>query len=173
MLRLPPRCGVPLSYCVQRVTAHMPRPSPGMKRLKRGITGQNWALMTKRRHCLSPALCPATRGSATADAGAGLWGKASPSEEKYLHGWQEMGFAPEVVALAYDRTMLRCHELKWPYLNGILKRWHKDGLHTLAEVQADKPAQKPQQVTTATPPSDEMRRYVQQLHGRKDDNHGL
>ena len=59
----------------------------------------------------------------------------SPSEEKYLTAWQEMGFGPETVALAYDRTILRCQELKWPYLNGILKRWHEKGLHTPEEVQ--------------------------------------
>ena len=60
----------------------------------------------------------------------------SASEEKYLDAWQEMGFPPETVALAYDKTVLKCHELKWPYLNGILKRWHEAGLHTPEEVEA-------------------------------------
>ena len=63
----------------------------------------------------------------------------SPSEEKYLTAWQEMGFAP--VALAADKTILKCHELKWPYCNGILKRWHEAGLHTPEEIQSgDRPA---------------------------------
>lgn len=67
------------------------------------------------------------------------------SEEKYLNAWQEMGFPPETVALAYDKTVMKCHELKWPYCNGILKRWHQSGLHTPEEVQqADKPQAKPQ-----------------------------
>jgi DnaD/phage-associated family protein len=62
------------------------------------------------------------------------------SEEKYLTAWQEMGFPPETVALAYDKTVLKCHELKWPYCNGILKRWHEAGLHTPEEVSAgDRP----------------------------------
>ena len=62
------------------------------------------------------------------------------SEEKYLNAWQEMGFPPETVALAYDKTVLKCHELKWPYCNGILKRWHEAGLHTPEEIErADKP----------------------------------
>lgn len=65
----------------------------------------------------------------------------SASEEKYLILWQEMGFSPDAVALAYDKTMLKCHELKWPYCNGILKRWHEAGVHTLAEVEErDKPS---------------------------------
>ena len=60
----------------------------------------------------------------------------SASEEKYLTAWQEMGFPPETVALAYDKTVLKCHELKWPYINGILKRWHEAGLHTPEEAEA-------------------------------------
>ena len=62
---------------------------------------------------------------------------AAPAEERYLGAWAEMGFPPETVAVAYDKTMLKCHELKWPYLNGILKRWHEKGLHTPAEVNAE------------------------------------
>ena len=38
-------------------------------------------------------------------------------------------------ALAYDKTVLKCHELKWPYCNGILKRWHEAGLHTAEAVK--------------------------------------
>ena len=70
----------------------------------------------------------------------------SASEEKYLNAWQEMGFAPEAVAIAYDKTVLKCHELKWAYLNGILKRWHEAGLHTAEEIEAgdQRPAGKPQ-----------------------------
>lgn len=64
----------------------------------------------------------------------------SPGEERYIGSWMEMGFAPDSVAIAYDRTMLRCHELKWPYLNGILKRWHENGIHTPAEIEREKPA---------------------------------
>lgn len=65
----------------------------------------------------------------------------SPSEEKYLVTWQEWGFGTEAVEMAYDRTILRCHELKWAYLNGILQKWHEAGLHTAAEIEAhDRPA---------------------------------
>ena len=85
------------------------------------------------------------------------------SEEKYLTAWQEMGFPPETVALAYDKTVLKCHELKWPYCNGILKRWHEAGLHTVEEVEkGDRPA--PKRERTEKPGSDELRKYVQDLH---------
>ena len=68
---------------------------------------------------------------------------AAPGEERYLGLWSDMGFPPETVAIAYDKTMLRCHELKWPYLNGILKRWHEKGLHTPEEVGTENAAPRP------------------------------
>ena len=61
----------------------------------------------------------------------------SPSEEKYIKSWLEMGFPPETVAIAYDKTVLKCHEFKWPYCNGILKKWHEKNLHTPQEVQSE------------------------------------
>ena len=67
------------------------------------------------------------------------------AERRYIADWMDQGFPPETVALAYDKTVMKCHELKWPYCNGILKRWHQSGLHTPEEVQqADKPQAKPQ-----------------------------
>ena len=81
------------------------------------------------------------------------------SEEKYLAAWQEMGFEPEAVALAYDKTVLKCHELKWAYLNGILKRWHEAGAHTVEEIQAkDRPASRKE--PTNQPVMDDAWKYV-------------
>ena len=65
----------------------------------------------------------------------------SPGEEKYLLAWNDMGFADEALELAYDKTVLKCKELKWPYMNRILTSWHQKGLHTLEEVRSeDRPA---------------------------------
>ena len=87
------------------------------------------------------------------------------SEEKYLLAWQEMGFTPEAVALAYDKTVLKCHELKWPYCNGILKRWHEAGLHTAEEIAAgDRKEPRAQTAGTGVVSNEEMRKYVQNLH---------
>ena len=61
----------------------------------------------------------------------------SPGEEKYIKSWLEMSFPPETVAIAYDKTVLKCHEFKWPYCNGILKKWHEKDLHTPQEVQSE------------------------------------
>ncbi len=86
------------------------------------------------------------------------------SEEKYLTAWQEMGFSPDAVALAYDKTVLKCHELRWAYCNGILKRWHEAGLHTAEEIQAgDRPARQTQPPAEKKPEDVAwMKRYIQQ-----------
>ena len=85
--------------------------------------------------------------------------KPSPSEEKYLAAWVDMGFPAETVALAYDKTVLRCHEFKWAYCNGILKRWHEKGLHTPAETAAENAALKKEEKPSGGK-NDWMKQYL-------------
>ncbi len=67
----------------------------------------------------------------------------SPSEEKYLLAWLDMHFEDEAILLAYDRTVVKCGQLKWAYMNRILCSWHEKGLHTVAQVEAgDRPARR-------------------------------
>ena len=56
-------------------------------------------------------------------------------EEKYALKWLDMGFADEVIALAYERTCLNTGGLSWAYMNKILTRWHDAGLFTLEQVK--------------------------------------
>lgn len=63
--------------------------------------------------------------------------RLSPSEQRYVEQWVEMGFPPETVAIAYDKTVLKCHEFRWPYCDGIMKRWHGKNLHTPPEVLSE------------------------------------
>jgi len=106
----------------------------------------------------------------------------APSEEKYLLAWSEMGFDNEVIELAYDKTVLKCKELKWPYLNKILCSWHQKGLHTLAEVEAgDRPGSarnprrsgnnmRPAPAETAKDDMARMEKYLQQLRREKEEH---
>ena len=91
----------------------------------------------------------------------------APSEEKYLTEWMDMGFPPEVVAIAYDRTMLRCHELKWGYLGGILKKWHEKGLHSAEAVEQgeSKPAAAPARGESRE--ENDIQKYVQKMHKKR------
>ena len=101
----------------------------------------------------------------------------APSEEKYLLAWSGMGFDDEVIELAYDKTVVKCKELKWPYMNKILCSWHEKGLHTLAQVEAgDRPGGRRPQSQTARQSAGQsarediarMEKYLQQLRQGKE-----
>ena len=87
------------------------------------------------------------------------------AESRYIADWMDMGFPPETVAIAYDKTVLRCGEFRWAYCNGILKKWHQAGLHSPAQVETgDRPA-KPREQTPPPPerrPEDltKLRQYI-------------
>ena len=57
-------------------------------------------------------------------------------EAAYLDAWMDQGFSDEVIREAYERTVFQVGELRWGYLNGILRSWHERGLHTMEEVRA-------------------------------------
>ncbi len=136
-------------HCAERVQRRYgPGRRPGMKQIeregyawaRRGIDSQGAAAEYLKNYARRQERVPQYMRV------LGLGERApAASEEKYLTVWQEMGFPPETVALAYDKTVFKCHELKWPYLNGILKRWHEAGLHTPEEVEAGDGGRKPQE----------------------------
>lgn len=65
----------------------------------------------------------------------------SSTEQKYVESWLELGFSAEVIALAYDRTIVKTGRLAWSYMNTILQSWHQKGLYTVDAVEAgDRPA---------------------------------
>lgn len=86
----------------------------------------------------------------------GIHGRAvSTSERKYIDDWIAMGFPPETVALAYDRTVLNTGRMNYSYCAKILKRWHEAGVHTPKEVlehdERVKPADAPARKTVGKP----------------------
>lgn len=64
----------------------------------------------------------------------GRW--LTAAEERYAQQWSEMGFDDTAITMAYERTCINTGTLKWPYMNSILQRWHKQGLHTGAQIAA-------------------------------------
>ena len=59
----------------------------------------------------------------------------SATERKYIMSWIDLGFGPEALALAADRTVTNTGELKWRYMNSIVQSWHGKGLHTVDEIE--------------------------------------
>ena len=156
-------------HCVERVRRRSGEGRrPGMKQIEKegyawarlGIDTQAAAAEYLRKYAQRQDLLPRYMRA------LGLGDRfPSPSEEKYLLAWQEMGFPPETVAIACDKTILKCHELKWAYCNGILRRWHEAGLHTVEEIQAgDRPAARRGDQQSPRDTETEMRRYMQELH---------
>ena len=60
-------------------------------------------------------------------------------ERKYIEAWLDMGFGPEAVAEAYDRTVLNTGRLSWNYLDRILRSWDEKGLYTLEAIAEGDP----------------------------------
>lgn len=83
--------------------------------------------------------------------------EAIDGEKRFLHQWTEWGFGPEAAAMAYERTVLRTGAMKWPYCNGILRRWHEKGAHTPAEIEA---VERPAKTAKAAPPSPDRNRQA-------------
>lgn len=64
----------------------------------------------------------------------------SAAEKNYFDGWLDMGFDVETITLAYEKTIVNTGKLAYPYMDTILKKWDKNGLHTIEAVKAgDKP----------------------------------
>ena len=58
----------------------------------------------------------------------------TPSEEKYVRAWLEMGFDTDAIAIAHDRTCVNTGGRNWAYTNRILVRWHEAGIHNAQQV---------------------------------------
>ena len=58
------------------------------------------------------------------------------AEERFAQSWLDMGFADEVISMAYERTCVNTGGLNWPYMNKILASWHKAGLKTAEAIRS-------------------------------------
>lgn len=68
-------------------------------------------------------------------------------EEKYIKSWQKMGFEPDVIKEACDRTLMNCGKPQFKYVNTILTDWSNRGVKTLSDVRKlpdDRVYKKPQ-----------------------------
>ncbi len=60
----------------------------------------------------------------------------TPAEERYALSWLDMNFDQEALQMAYEKTCLNTGGLKWAYMDKILASWHRQGLHTGAQVRS-------------------------------------
>ena len=95
------------------------------------------------------------------------------SEQKYLDSWLELGFRPEALSIAYDRTVLRTGKLTWKYMDTILKSWSDRQLFTPEEIEAGDPAKRSRDRTSSVSNNGEkeiedLRKLHQQIRERKE-----
>jgi len=64
------------------------------------------------------------------------------TEKRFVDGWIEMGFGPEEIAIAYDRTITNTGERALPYMDSIIKKWHNKGLLTVSQIMEKDSRQK-------------------------------
>lgn len=89
----------------------------------------------------------------------------TPGETKYAESWLEMGFEPNALKLAYEKTCLNTGGLSWAYMNKILTRWQEMGLFTLEQINAadKKPARSVPRGATGKPGQAELSAFQKVL----------
>ena len=96
----------------------------------------------------------------------------SSSERKYVDGWIEMGFAPDAVAIAYDRTILQTGKLSWNYMDKIICSWYAKGLISAKDILQKDTKQKksaaPAPDTDAAPTATDINRMKKFLEKLKE-----
>jgi len=96
----------------------------------------------------------------------------SPTERRYIDSWLELGFKPDTLAVAYDRTVIGTGKLTWRYMDKIVRSWHEKGLHSENEVLSGDPRQNKKPQSAAEPRSeegeiDDMRRMYAHLKSKE------
>lgn len=61
--------------------------------------------------------------------------RLTPTERNNITQWLEWGFSGDAIRLAYERTLDKTGKRAFAYMNTIILSWHKNGLHTLSEIE--------------------------------------
>ena len=97
----------------------------------------------------------------------------SPTEKKYIESWLDMGFEPEALAIAYDRTVVGTGRLTWRYMDKIVRTWDEKGLHSAEAVESGDPrlskksASKLPEASDEAKELDDMRRMYAHLKDKE------
>ena len=72
-----------------------------------------------------------------AAAAFGMSGKLSKRQQEYIEQWRSMGFTTEMLEIAYDKCMDAKNELKFSYVDGILRKWAGMNISTPEQVSEE------------------------------------
>lgn len=100
------------------------------------------------------------------------WSLSRPlgdAEMKIVNTWKSMGFAPEMIKEACDRTLMNCHTPSFQYADKILSGWKAKSILTPADLSRDdKPAARTATRASVTKSAENYNRY--QKHSYSDDD---
>lgn len=95
----------------------------------------------------------------------------SATERRYVESWLEMGFTPEALEIAYDRTVVKTGQLQWRYMDTIVRSWHEKNLHSPREIEEkDRPqSRQPRPGAKGNPPEqkDDLALLERLLNGNR------
>ena len=157
LLMLKDTCGLPLDVILMLIQYAISIDKGNMRTIER--IGVSWAndgvgsveeadnkirLATQRTKCYTIVA-----------SAFGLKNAGSPSKKQldYCSTWvTEWKFPPEMLREAYERCVDSKGEMKFNYIDGILKRWHNSGIQNktdLAEFESSKKKQEPAAQTSS------------------------
>ena len=70
-------------------------------------------------------------------------------ETELIGGWLELGYTPEAIGLAYERTIMNTGKLSLPYMDKIIRSWAQKQLYTPEEIETGDPARRTQRYDNA------------------------
>ncbi|MGN1001298.1 MAG: DnaD domain protein [Oscillospiraceae bacterium] len=99
-------------------------------------------------------------------------------EKKYIDSWLDMGFSPDALAIAYDRTVLGTGKLAWKYMDKIVRSWNEKKLYTPEAIEAGDARYTPRKSTLTDQEADDRdleytrRMYEHMMNKGKGNGHG-
>ena len=94
------------------------------------------------------------------------------SVRNYIESWVALGFGPEAVEEAYDRTVVNIGKVSWGYTDKILRSWAEKQLFTPAEIAAGDPRRSGMKKPAAAAQQDngdkigQMEKMLEHLNGK-------
>ncbi|MBQ9375189.1 MAG: DnaD domain protein [Ruminococcus sp.] len=67
----------------------------------------------------------------------GITNKITKRQREFIQSWNDMGFSPEMLEIAYEKCMDNTNKLNFGYINKILQNWSGKNIKTPKQVHDD------------------------------------
>ena len=94
------------------------------------------------------------------------------TERGYIDAWLDLGFSPEAVAAAAERTITNTGGMKWRYCDAIIRDWNEKGLHSLQEIEQGDQKPGKRKIPAPEKPARDDKKAMEQIRRLKDKMNG-